>query len=38
VIGAGRVVAFGMGCTWHPLHGAAERIGPRLQALLDHWE
>ena len=34
VIGAGRVVAFGVGCTWHPGRGAAERIGPLLQPLI----
>jgi arginase len=38
VIGSGRVVAFGVGCTWHPGHGAAERIRPRLETLLAHWD
>jgi arginase len=38
VISDGRVVAFGVGCTWHPGHGAAERIGPRLQAVLARWD
>jgi arginase len=38
VIGSGRVVAFGVGCTWHAGHGAAERIAPPLEALLAHWD
>lgn len=28
VLGTGRVAAFGAACTWHPGHGAADRVRP----------
>ncbi|MQA86935.1 MAG: arginase family protein [Streptosporangiales bacterium] len=37
VIATGRVVAFGMGCTWHPGHGAAGRVRPLVEAALAAW-
>jgi len=38
VIGSGRVVAFGVACTWHPGHGAAERIARPIETLVADWE
>ncbi len=38
VIGSGRVAALGVGCTWYPGSGAAERIRPRLESVLSAWE
>jgi arginase len=34
VIGGGRVVAFGVGCTWRAGHGAGERARPHLEPVL----
>jgi arginase len=33
VLGTGRVAAFGIGCTWYPGHGAADRIRPYIGPL-----
>ena len=38
VLGTGRVVAFGLACTWHPGHGAADAMRARLGAVLAGWE
>jgi arginase len=34
VLATGRVAAFGLACTWHPGHGAADRLRPGLTAAL----
>lgn len=33
VVGTGRVAAVGLGCTWHPGSGSAERLKPIVDAL-----
>ena len=38
VLDTGRVVAFGLACTWHPGHGAADAIRAQLGAVLAGWE
>jgi arginase len=38
VIGTGLVAAFGVGCTWRPGSGAAERIRVHLESVLAAWE
>jgi arginase len=38
VIDTGRVVAFGVGCTWHGGRGAAERVRANLDSVLTGWE
>jgi len=38
VVGTGRVVALGVGCTWRPGHDAAERARPHLESVLAAWE
>lgn len=37
VIGSGRVVALGVGCTWHEARGAGERARPHLEEMLTDW-
>lgn len=37
-VGSGRVVAFGVGCTWRPGQGAGERARQPLEAALASWE
>jgi arginase len=37
VIATGRVVAFGMACTWHPGRGAADRLRSPVEDLLARW-
>jgi arginase len=34
LLGAGRVAALDIACTWHPGHGAAARVGPHLEAAI----
>lgn len=38
VMATGRVVALGMGCTWHSGRAAAERVRPLVEAALAGWE
>ncbi|WP_216852997.1 arginase family protein [Phytoactinopolyspora halotolerans] len=35
IVEVGQVVGIGIGCTWQPNHGSAERIGTRLSEALD---
>lgn len=37
VIQTGQVAAVGVGCTWHPGHGAAERVRPAVETVLSTW-
>jgi len=34
ILATGRAAAVGIACTWHPGHGAAERIGPHIEQAL----
>jgi arginase len=34
ILATGRVAAVGIACTWHPGHGAAERVGPHIEQAL----
>ena len=34
ILGTGQVAALGIACTWHPGHGAAQRVAPDLAAAL----
>jgi arginase len=38
VLDTGRVVAVGIGCTWHPGRGAGERASAELAGVLGAWE
>ncbi|HZD74079.1 MAG TPA: arginase family protein [Actinomycetota bacterium] len=38
VLATGQVVAVGVGCTWHPGHGAATRARPHLERVLAAWK
>ncbi len=37
VLGTGRVVALGVGCTWHPGLGAGEQVRGALAPVLASW-
>jgi arginase len=38
VLDSGRVVAVGIGCTWHPGRGAGQRASSELEGVLSAWE